>query len=101
MLPFDLDPTVLATEALFLDIAQDSDASLREAVMVINQRRRVLRAYEAAVIPNREEELSELKACWAARDISRLKVLILQYYRRRQELAPMMVKLMNRSGITQ
>jgi hypothetical protein len=92
------DDILLATEDLFLDIAKDSDAPLKEAVVMMNARMRLVRAYEAALIHDREAELSALRACWLSRDIARLKELLSQYYRRRQDLAPQIVQLMNRTG---
>ena len=98
-IPFPQDDILLATEALFLDIASASDAPLKNAVLMVNKRRRLIGAYEGALIPNRDEELRALKACWAARDIPRLKDLIMQYYKRRSELAPQIVEMINRSAI--
>jgi len=91
----DNEDIVSATEGLFLEIASNADARLKEAVTVMNGRRRLVRLYEAALIPDREEELAALKACWNARDIPRLRDLIFAYYKRRHDLAPQIVALMN------
>jgi len=92
------DEIISATESLFLDMANASEGPLRDAVEQINDRRRLLRAYEAALIPDRAEELRGLKESWDARDIPRLKALLLAYYKRRQDLAPQIVALMNGDG---
>lgn len=89
------DAVVMATEALFLDIASKGDASLKDAVILINVRRRLLRAHEAALISDREAELAALRSAWEARDIPSLKTLIVEYYRRRQALAPQLAALLN------
>lgn len=95
------DAFVSATETFFLDIANNSDAALKKAVAVINGRRRLIRIYEATLIPDREQELEALRQCWAARDIPRLKALIYDYYQRRHALAPQIVSLINASGSAQ
>ena len=92
---------ISATEALFLDIAKNSDAGLQGAVKSINSRRRLIRMYEVALIPDREDELAALRACWAARNIPQLKALLVKYYQRRHELAPQIVALMNATSAPQ
>lgn len=86
-----------ATEHLFMEIADASgNEVLRRSMVLMSQQMQAIRPYEEDLIPDREAEFDTLSACWAARDIPRLQILIMAYFKRRQDLAPKVAELINR-----
>ncbi|MCR6659772.1 MAG: hypothetical protein NVV72_10635 [Asticcacaulis sp.] len=88
---------VEATEALFMEIASASGSEIvRRNMELMNRELKALRAYEEDLIPDRQAEFDRLSACWAARDIPGLQILIGAYMKRRQDLAPEIIGQINR-----
>ncbi len=86
-----------ATSRLFQAIADGvGNAALRTDMLAMNAEMATIRPYEAAFIPDREAEYAALSEAWAARDWTRLKVLIAAYFERRQALAPQLSRLLDR-----
>lgn len=86
-----------ATETLFMEIASASGSQIVQRNMeLMNRELKAFRPYEEDLIPDRQAEFDRLSACWAARDIPRLQILIAAYMKRRQDLAPEIVGQINR-----
>lgn len=84
-----------ATEAFFTDMVSAlPDPAVKENMARMNAAMRQIRPYEAALIPDRAEELDALQAAWERRDIVRLEGLLKAYFQRRQALVPQVMHLM-------
>jgi hypothetical protein len=80
---------VEATETLFMEIASASgNEVVRRSMELMNRELKAFRPYEEDLIPDRQAEFDTLSACWAARDIPRLQILIAAYMKRRHDLVP-------------
>jgi len=85
-----------ATDMLFAEIANAAgDALFADQVRALNTQMSRLRPYEAALIPDRDQEFAALSACWSKRDLPRLRQLVQVYFQRRQAIVPELVKLIN------
>lgn len=83
-----------ATERLFVEISQTfEDEILRNTVTAINEDMYATRRFESALIPDLKAEYDALSACWARRDIPKLKQLLVAYFTRRRDLGPEIEKL--------
>jgi DNA-binding GntR family transcriptional regulator len=87
----------VATERLFSEVVNGMENPWLSGQMArMNEIMRQVRPYEAALIPDRAQELEALAKAWAARDIERLQTLLQAYFERRKALVPELVKLINR-----
>ncbi|WP_298325471.1 hypothetical protein [Asticcacaulis sp.] len=86
----------VATERLFCEVVNGLQNPLLSRQMArMNEIMRQVRPYEAALIPDRAQELDALARAWADRDMARLETLLQAYFDRRKALVPQLVNLIN------